>query len=398
MSGPSLQIPKLPIALQYATYFAAIGVFIVYLGLYLKSLGFNAQEIALLMASTQIVRIFTPTIWGWIADHTHSRMPIARWTFAAATALSGLMFFAGTFWQIFAVLVVMSGFWSALMPLFESTVVRYLSANGTQPMNLGLYGRLRVWGSLAYIGAVALAGMAFDHIEIRWLLTITTALLATTAVAAFIMPDLPSKDAPQEGGPIADVLRKPYVLAFLASCFFNALAQGAMFVFYGIYLVDHGYSKTMVGLLTSTAVVAEIFVMLWLKAVFSRFTHYSLWIASFAVTALRFVLVAEFPQIVALQFFAQVLHLFTWGTYHATAIAVVQQQFPGRLATRGQAIYTSVSYALGGAVGAFLSGQLWQRFGAEVTFLSSAVFAACGLALALIWPQALRMLVTEKRA
>jgi MFS transporter, PPP family, 3-phenylpropionic acid transporter len=281
-----------------------------------------------------------------------------------------------------------------LMPLFEATVVSALSQR-TGSMNVGAYGKIRLWGSIGYIATVALAGFAFDYIAITWLVPMTVFALALVAANTWFVHDQPNRHASKATEPIMAVLLQPKVMAFMGSCFFNALSQGAMLVFYGIYFVEQGYSKTMVGLLTSFAVVAEVLVLIGLKQVFAKYRYYSIWLLGFALTAVRFVLVAEAPQFIVIQFFAQALHIFTWGTYHATAIAVVQRQFPGRLATRGQAIYTSVSYALGGAVGAYAAGALWQQFGAKTTFYASAGAALCGLVLALIWPVAIKELNKE---
>ncbi len=395
-AGLNQKIPLVQMGALYAAFFGAIGVFMTYLGLYLKSLGFTAPQIATLMASTQIVRIFTPTLWGWIADRTHQRMPIGRYTFAAATVVTLGLLWGREFTTVLLILLVMSGFWSALMPLFEATVVSYLTRPSSPSLpaqfDLGLYGRVRLWGSLGYIATVAAAGALFDYVSISWLVPITIVLMAITVLSAMTVHDQPPPAHHASHDGIWSVLKQPMVLAFLGSCFFNALSQGAMFVFYGIYFVENGYSKTVVGLLMSFAVVAEIAVLLGLKRVFQRFSYYGVWVLSFVMTALRFVLIALFPELLWLQFFAQALHIFTWGTYHATAIAVVQQLFPGRLAARGQAIYSSVSYALGGAVGALVAGQMWAVFGPRQTFFASAVAALLGLGLAVIWPQALKRL------
>ena len=53
----------------YFLYFAFIGAFAPYFGLYLKSLGFSAFQIGVLLAVNPVARIFGPNIWGWLADH-----------------------------------------------------------------------------------------------------------------------------------------------------------------------------------------------------------------------------------------------------------------------------------------------------------------------------------------
>ena len=58
--------------------------------------------------------------------------------------------------------------------------------------------------------------------------------------------------------------------------------------------------------------------------------------------------------------------------------------FRGSLAVRGQALYASLSYGLGGVAGMLLSGWSWSTFGPEITFAISSAFGAAG-ALLVAW-------------
>ena len=60
---------------------------------------------------------------------------------------------------------------------------------------------------------------------------------------------------------------------------------------------------------------------------------------------------------------------------------VVHQFFQGRHQAKGQAIYTSTAYGVGGALGAVFSGYTWDWLGAEITFFISAAAASGGLIL-----------------
>ena len=54
----------------YFFYFAFVGMFAPYWSLYLKSLHFDAIEIAILMSVQPVMRMIAPNLWGWLADHT----------------------------------------------------------------------------------------------------------------------------------------------------------------------------------------------------------------------------------------------------------------------------------------------------------------------------------------
>jgi len=80
---------------------------------------------------------------------------------------------------------------------------------------------------------------------------------------------------------------------------------------------------------------------------------------------------------------AQSLHAATFGSFHAAAMHLTHQYFVGRHQGRGQALYSSLSFGAGGAVGSLLSGFLWSDPGPAVTYSVAAGFSL--LAFAVYW-------------
>lgn len=367
----------------YFWYFAFIGVFATYFSLYLQSIAISPAEIGILMSLLHAVRIVTPNVWGWLSDTTGKRITILRYAFFTATVAYLGLFAVTSFWSLFAVIIVMSCFWSAAMPLFEATTFTFLGGDS------GRYGRVRLWGSIGFIVAVAAAGWWLDHVPIEWLLWLVLILMLITLAWSFAVPEKPATPHEHDHIPVWQVLKRPEVITFFLACFFMIASQGASYVFYSIYMVEQGFSKTVVGMLWSVGVIAEILIFLYLPKVFARFTYYQLWVISFSVTVVRYLIVAWFPQLLALQILAQAMHMCTFGTFHATALAVLHSTFKGRMQGRGQGLYTSLSFGLGGAVGGLISGYTWTHWGPAWTFTLSSAMALAGLLLVILRPQAL---------
>jgi len=76
---------------------------------------------------------------------------------------------------------------------------------------------------------------------------------------------------------------------------------------------------------------------------------------------------------------AQVLHAVTFGVYHATAIRLIHELFRGRHQGKGQALYSSLSFGAGGAVGSLYSGFAWDHIGRPAVFAISVLFSLIGL-------------------
>lgn len=362
----------------YFFYFAFVGAFSPYWGLYLKSLGFTAVEIGLLMSLLQVMRIFAPNLWGWIADHTGRRAWVVKLAAAAGLASYLGVFFGESFGWMFWVMALVSFFWSASLPLVEAITLSHLGEAAIR------YGRIRSWGSLGFILAVIGIGYLLDLAPVAALLGAVLVFKLGVAISAWRIPESPPAPHAADHLPVWEILARPEVLALSAACLLMAAAHGPYYVFYSIYLVDHGYSKGAVGWLWAVGVICEIAVFFLMPRLAQSFTLKQILVASFGAAVVRFLLIGWAVGSPALMFAAQVLHAATFGAYHAAAVAVFHRFFRGRHAARGQAFYTSVSFGLGGTLGGLASGYTWEGLGAAATFSLSALAAACGMML-LAW-------------
>ena len=112
---------------------------------------------------------------------------------------------------------------------------------------------------------------------------------------------------------------------------------------------------------------------------FRAYTLRAILIASFALAVVRFLVIGWLAQSLVALLVAQVLHAATFGAFHAASIGYVHKFFRGRLQSRGQAIYGSVSFGVGGAIGGFASGYAWDLWGAAPTFTLGAACALAGM-------------------
>ncbi len=356
----------------YFFYFSYVGAFAPYFSLYLSAIGLAALEIGAVMALPQLVRIFAPHVWGWLADRGGRRLRIARiGTFAGAVVYCGL-FAAQTFESLFAVVFAMSFFLSAALPLIEVTTLAHLGEHTHQ------YGRVRVWGSIGFIAAVLVVGYVLDWLPIAVLLWIMLGLLVGLAVLLMLVPEATQAAHAEDHLPIAHVLRQPQVRALMIACALMAVAHGPYYTFYSIYLVDHGYTKSAVGWLWSIGVVCEIAIFFWMSHLFRAYSLRQVLIASFGLAALRFMIIAWCADSLAMLLLAQTLHAASFGSFHAAALASVHRFFRGRHEARGQALYTSLTFGVGGTVGGLYAGYGWDRLGAGLTFTGAALCAFAG--------------------
>jgi len=363
----------------YFFYFAFIGAFSPYFGLYLKSLNFSAWDIGLLMSQMQLMRIFGPNLWGWLADRHGDRARIIR--LAGVISLAG---FTAFFWLdrlpgMLLAMALLAFFWSAALPLVEVLTFDHLRDEPAR------YSRIRLWGSVGFIAAVMGTGAVLDRAPPGSVLWVCWSALLGILLLALALPESRAPAPAQAPPPIMAILRQPRVAALMAACFAMSAAHGAFYVFYSIHLAAHGYSGAEVGLLWSLGVVAEILVFFWMSRLSSRFTLRAILLACFAAAVPRFLLMGWGVESAWLMALSQCLHGLTFGACHASAIAAVSAWFPGSARSRGQALYSSLSFGAGSLLGTLASGLIWDSWGAGWTFSVNALFALLGLLLVWRW-------------
>lgn len=357
----------------YFSYYFFVGAFVPYWGLYLQSEHFSAADIGILMSLFQISRIFAPNFWGWLADHTGKR---AQWI--KLTSFLGLCGFMAVFWAhgffwLFFVMAALSLFTSSTLPLAESLTLAHLATTN------GHYSRIRMWGSLGFIVASVVLGFVIDASGIKSILWFLLLVQMTLFALSYTLPDPKLVAHENDHFSIWQVIKHPNVIALLIGCSLMVTAHGVLYNFYSIYLSQHGYSKGTIGLLWAVGVVCEIGIFMLMPKIMNRYSLKTILITSLALAVLRFSLIGAAIDHLWLLILAQSLHAATFGSFHAASVEVITQFFKGRHQAKGQAIYNSVAYGIGGTIGGISGGYALQYLGGQQTFMLAAIFPLIGL-------------------
>jgi len=369
-------------SLFFFAYYGFIGVFSPYASLFFAEKAMSAAEIAVLMSLMQVMRIFGPNVWGWVADHTQKRVTVLRLTALAALVLFSGMFFGQTFPHFFILMIAFNAFTSAQGPISEALMLSEMRGDLTH------YGRLRLWGSVGFIVSVTVAGELLDWHGIGFMPWVALLLLTMVFVASIKIEETPYVHEQHETPSILGLLKRREVIAFFASTFLMIAAHASLYVFYSLYLAQLGYSKSVIGLMWSLGVVAEIVFFFYQAPIFRRFGVQKMMLASLLVAVVRFCMIGLCAQSLIWLLIAQILHAATFGIHHSASVATLQRWFSGPLQARGQALYTSISYGLGGTAGGLVLSIFWDKYGAQAVYFVAAGFAlgaAAAAALSYRW-------------
>ena len=361
----------------YFFYYFFVGSFVPYWGIYLQSENFSPSSIGILLSLFQISRIVAPNFWGWIADHTGHRV---KWI--KLTSFLGLIGFIGIFWAkgffwIFLVMSALSLFTSSTLPLAESLTLAHLATTD------GHYSRIRLWGSIGFIVASLFLGYLIDLQGINILLWV---LLITQAIIFFLSNTIPeAKEIHHKKNDLSiwKIIKTPSVVALLIGCTLMVSAHGVLYNFYSIYLKEHGYSSAAIGWLWAVGVICEIFIFMLMPKILRRYSLKTILLISLFLGVIRFILIGASPDQFYLLLIAQMFHAATFGSFHAASIEVIAYFFKGRNQSRGQAIYNSVAYGIGGTIGGLGGGYLIQYLGGQLGFMIAAISPLIGFIV--IW-------------
>ena len=347
----------------YFFYFAVVGAMVPYWGVYLKSLGYSSQDVGFITAIILSTRIIAPNFWGWLADKTQQRLRIIRQGSALAC-----VFFAGVLinqhysWLVL-VISLYTFFWHAVLPQFEVITLSYL---GSQYQR---YGQIRLWGSLGFMAAVVGLGLLFDFFPIQFLPIAILSFLILIWLSSLTLKAVPVQKTVGSSQAFLSLVFQPAIICFLLASFLLQLSHGPYYTFYSLYLQEHyHYTSTATGLLWALGVLAEVAIFLLMPKIMHRFNVRSLLLATFLITALRWYLIGYCADWLWVLLFAQLLHAMSFGVAHAASIEIIRSQFKGAHQGQGQALYSSLSFGAGGAVGAVIGGLLWD-YSASLTFL-----------------------------
>ena len=373
MSAASRPAQSLNFALFFFAYYGYVGVFSPYASLYFADRGLSATQIGILMSLMQVMRIFGPNLWGWVADQSRRRVLVLRLTSVVAALSFCGMFVGQSFMFFFALMVTVNLFTSAQGPISEALMLSSMRGDLTH------YGRVRLWGSVGFIVLVTLSGYALDWQGIELMPWIALLMLVMVTSVTFSLHEEPATQHAQPSNSVRELLSRKSVLSFFASTFLMIAAHSSLYVYYSLYLSDMGYSKTVIGLMWSLGVIAEILFFFYQAPLFRRFGVRKLMLFSLAIAVIRFLMIGWGAQSLSVLLIAQVLHAATFGVHHSASVATLQRWFAGPLQARGQALYISISYGLGGTVGGLLLSVCWDTFGARWVYVLAAIMSLLGL-------------------
>jgi MFS transporter, PPP family, 3-phenylpropionic acid transporter len=362
------------VATAYFVLFLGTGVWLPYLPLWLASLGLSGWQIGVITGVQPLLRWVSALGTAVAAD----RWRIRRHLLVGAAATGALCFVpllgARDFGQVLAVMTAIGLLHGPLIPLLDATVMDHLPRLG------GDYGRLRLWGSLAFIvGAFASAPLVtrYTAAVVPWLLAGAVVGLAPA------LRHVPAAQAGHGAGVRAAArLWTPAMAAFLTAGFLIHLSSGAWNGLFAVHTRALGLPASVPGVAWGLAVVAEVALFRFGRTMLERLAPARVVLAVVLFTAVRWAATAVATRewvVIGLQ----LGHVVTFSVFHLAAQAILRRLVPAASSTAGQALYGICGFGLGGSAGMAIAGALAGPLGTRGVFAFEALTALLAVPAAL---------------
>ena len=354
----------------YFSYFAIIGVYVIFMPKVLEMVHYAPSEIGLIFASAPLVRFVVPFAFmrGLKLDRKVFNAALALMIGAAAAFFPALPHF----WALLAANIILGIGLSLILPYIEVIVLEGIGRER--------YGKVRLFGSVGFILVALALVKVLDAPQTALLF-----LLGTVFATAFFGYVIAGHDAKRSVPPPTHADTARFSLLAHPGLWIGFLLMqvsfGPFYNFFTIYETAHGVSMDMTIYLWSFGVIAEIVLFYFQGPLLRRSLPHLLRFAA-AVTVLRWLIVWRFPENLPLLFTAQSMHAVSFALFHTAAISHLYTLYAQK--KLAQQFFFGISYGLGGFIGAVGSGYLYE-YSPQVLFLAAATAAA--LAFAVLLPR-----------
>jgi PPP family 3-phenylpropionic acid transporter len=357
-------------AAAYAAQFFAFGVILPFLPAVLAARGLDASEVAAVLACGSAVRLVAGPAGGRLADALGApRGVLALAALFALLSACGLWLAAGFLAMLLANAALSVGM-APVMPLTDALAVNAARREGFD------YGRVRAAGSVAFIAAALLAGLAVEWFGMEAALGLIVLGLAASTLAALALPPAPAMPRGPRG--IAGFLAPLGNRALRWLILVSALVHGGHAFYYAfgtLHWQAQGLSPGLIGALWATGVVAEIVLFFWGRRVVARLGAVRLTLIAALCAAMRWTVTA-FTADPWVLFPLQILHAGTFGAQHLAAMLVLGRIVPPAQAGTTQTLYVALGAGLPIGVLTLASGPLYAAFGGGGYLVMAAMGAA----------------------
>ena len=342
----------------YFFYFAAVGVYIIFMPKVLHDIGYNAFDIGIIFAIAPLMRFATPFLF---LKHIELNQTVFKNALFISILTSSMFYITiDNFYAFMINNAILGACLSLILPYIEVTALKSLGKNK--------YGKSRLYGSIGFMIISLILGKFLSHPSIALHYYLATNILTVIFALFLLKYDVNKIKNEEETEAFSFIKYWP----FWVCLFFMQISFGGFYNFFTIYETENGISLEMTSYLWSFGIICEI-LMLYYQSPILKNNLLNVLKICVSITIFRWLLLYLYPDSLSITFFTQSLHAFSFALYHSAVIMFLYTLYENK--KLAQQFMYGVAYGLGGFVGALVAGAVYGQY----IFLYSALFAFISL-------------------
>lgn len=364
------------VKLLYFFYYAAFGIYTVFINVYYHLIGLSGVQIGWINAIAPLVGILAGPLWGIINDRTgRPRLITALGVIGSTAAMLGI---GGV--QTFIWILPLAGmfqlFNSVLIPMMDMTNLSVLGEHTE------LYGRQRIWGSIGYVATTSVVGLVLQKAGLHWLFYGYAIIMLVMLGVVGYFPGGRGRTRSAINWNLRDLVGQRAWIFFAASLIPLWMASQGMYTFLGVYLKELGGSDWIIGMNSSIGAITEMPAMIFGAVLIRRLgLKRMLWIA-YLMYAIRYLLYGLIPS-PGWALLVSCMHGLSFGLFWVSANVYLTQLAPPHLRTTNQTLFAALM-SLAGVIGSPASGWVFDTLGPAWLFRIFSVVVLVALVILLM--------------
>ncbi len=350
------------LALNVFSTFLVIGAYVPFLPVWLEGKGLSNEEIGLIFAVALWAKIPVGLIVTSISDQTGDRKKTL--IFVSVTTFMGFCAFPllSGFWQLLIAWGIVGTLLTTLIPLADSLAV--IAIKRTQ-MD---YGRVRLWGSVAFILVSVLGGYYLAGKSHEAVLHVILFGGIFIVLSSLLVPNL--REAPRKHQKLAffELIREPQFLVFVVTAAILQASHAALYGFATLHWIEAGIEKSLIGMLWAEGVIAEIVLLTFSTYLLRKLGIPMLFLIAGLAGIVRWLVLGSTTWVPALVI-VQALHALTFAATLIASIGFISDRVPKTQAATAQGLYDGLAMGFLFGVAMAISGWAFAYLGGQVFYV-----------------------------
>ncbi len=387
--------PFTRLCLFWLVYMGSLGISFPYYGLYLGThAGLSAVEVGAVLSVLPLVGLLAQPLWGQLADRTGARSRVLAGLVAGAACANLVVGRAQGFVELLLATGLLAAFGSAVMPMALSVSLAVLQHDGRHA-----FGIARSVGTFGYLVTVVAFPLALHAAvgdvqsangtpaSLGWMFPAIALLALASGAIAWTLPRSGSVALRAAHPGLPRLLRNGPLVRLLAYVFCAYLFLNGPIQLFPLFVRSLGGGLDALSRMWVLMLLLEIPLMAWLGGLRLRLGARGLLTLGVVASGLRWS-GSAFVDDLGIASLLGVLHGVAVVGLGIGAAVYVEEVVPDELRSTGQGLLAAVGIGLGGILSNVACGWLFDRLGAQATYLGCGLCALLlGLATPLVLPK-----------